>query len=69
MEDLIVFDKDGNPIPITDVIRNFLKEHLSIQISVKPEYDYGKNYAIVEVNISLDGELISKDSDSIRINE
>ena len=51
---------------IADVIGSFLKENLAIQISTSRERDYGDEYTIIEVSISLDGEEICKSSDSVR---
>lgn len=66
MEDLEIFDKSGKALRIADVMRSFLKENLAIQISTSREYDYGDEYTVIEVSISLDGEEICKSSDSVR---
>ena len=66
MEDLEIFDKSGKALHIADVMRSFLKENLSIQISTRSERDYGNEYTVIEVSISLAGEEICKSGDSIR---
>lgn len=50
----------------TDVMRSFLKDNLSVQISTEKEYDYGNEYTIVKVGIYLDGEEICTSSDTVR---
>ena len=66
MEDLEIFDKNGKALHIVDVMRSFLKDNLAIQISTSREYDYGDEYTVIEVSISLDGEEICKSSDIVR---
>lgn len=66
MENLEIFDKNGKALHITDVMRSFLKENLAIQISTSRERDFGGEYTVIEVSISLDGEEICKSSDSVR---
>jgi hypothetical protein len=66
MEDLEIFDKRGKVLHIADVMRSFLKENLDIQISTSKERDYGDEYTVIEVSISLDGEEICKSSDIVR---
>ena len=49
-----------------NVMRNFLKGNLAIQISTSRERDYDDEYTVIEVSISLNGEEICKSSDSVR---
>jgi hypothetical protein len=49
-----------------DVIRNFLKNNLQIEILTYRENDYRNEYTVIEVSISLDGEEICSSSDTIR---
>ena len=37
----------------TDVMRSFLKDNLSVQISTEKEYDYGNEYTTIRVGIYL----------------
>jgi len=50
----------------TDVMRSFLKDNLSVQISTEKENDYGNEYTIVRVGIYLGGEEICASSDTVR---
>jgi hypothetical protein len=50
----------------TDIIKNFLKDNLSIEISTRREYDYGNEYTVIKVGIYLNGEEICTSWDSIR---
>ena len=50
----------------SDIVREILKESLSIQISTKKEYDFGNEHTVIEVDIFLDGEKICEASDIIR---
>ncbi len=49
----------------TDVMRSFLKDNLSVQISTKKEYDYWNEYTTIRVSIYLDGEEICTSSDTV----
>ena len=50
----------------TDVMRSFLKDNLSVQISTEKEYDYGNEYTTIRVGIYLDGEEICTSGDTVR---
>lgn len=65
MNDLEIFDKNGNQLHISDIITNFLKENLSIEISTSKENDFGNRITVIEVSILLDGKEISKSNDTI----
>lgn len=59
-------EKHSEALNIADVMRSFLKENLDIQISTSREFDFGNEYTVIEVTISLDGEEICKSSDTVR---
>lgn len=65
MEDLEIFDKSGKVLHIADLMRSFLKDNLAIQIVTNKERDYGDEYTVIEVSISLEGQEICKSSDKV----
>jgi hypothetical protein len=66
MEEQQLIEAISQALRKTDVMRSFLKDNLSVQISTQNEYDYGNNYTVVSVGIYLDGEEICTSSDTIR---
>ena len=66
MNELEIFDKNGTALNIVDVMRSFLKNSLSIELSISTERDYYDEYSVINVSLLLDGEEICKSSDSIR---
>ena len=50
----------------TDVMRSFLKDNLSVQISTQREFDYGDEYTVITVGIYLDGKEICTSTDHLR---
>lgn len=66
MEEQQLIEAISQALRKTDVMRSFLKDNLSVQISTEKEYDYGNEYTIVKVGIYLDGEEICTSSDTVR---
>lgn len=62
MENLEVFDKNGKQININDVIFDYLKNNLTIDISTKTERDYDSDdkYNCVKIVLLLNNKEISK---------
>ena len=46
----------------------FIKENLSVSVSVNGSYEYDNKYLSVRVSLMLDGEEISSDETSTNIN-
>ncbi len=65
MEDLELFDKNGNPVLLSEIMSNFLKDNLYINISANKETDYGTDYTTIDVSISLNDTVICSDSATI----
>jgi hypothetical protein len=66
MENLEIFDKNGKVLCIADVIINYLKNNLEIQLSTNIEGDYDDRYTTIEVSILLDKKVICKSSDNLK---
>lgn len=66
MEEQQLIEAISQALRKTDVMRSFLKDNLSVQISTEKEYDYGNEYTIVKVGIYLDGEEICTSSDTVQ---
>lgn len=66
MEEQQLIEAISQALRKTDVMRSFLKENLSVQISTEKDYDYGNEYTIVRVGIYLGDEEICTSSDTIR---
>lgn len=66
MEEQQLIEAISQALRKTDVMRSFLKENLSVQISTENEYDYGNEYTIVRVGIYLCDEEICTSSDTVR---
>lgn len=66
MTDLEIFDKNGTPLNISEVVSSFLKDNLSIQLSTSKEFDFGDEYTLIEVSISLGDDEICRCNDRIR---
>ena len=66
MEEQHLIEAISKALRKTDVMRSFLKDNLSVQVSTEKEYDYGNEYTIVKVGIYLDGEEICTSSDTVR---
>lgn len=65
MDEIVLFDKDGNQFNLKDAIFNFLKDNLEITISTSKEYDHGTEYISITSSVSLNNKKISESSDVI----
>ena len=65
MNNLEIFDKDGKALHITDVMRSFLKENLTIELITGSETDYYTEYKTIEVKVYLGNDEVCSASDSL----
>jgi hypothetical protein len=66
MEEQQLVEAISQALRKTDVMRSFLKDNLSVQISTQREFDYGNEYTVITVGIYLNGEEICTSTDSVR---
>lgn len=50
---------------ITEEVKQYLRDNLSIVLSTYVEYDFGKEYTVVKAELLLEDEIISRSSDTI----
>tara|TARA_R110000765_G_scaffold32_1_gene69 strand:- start:1054 stop:1254 length:201 start_codon:yes stop_codon:yes gene_type:complete len=65
MDNLEIFDKDGKALHITDVMRSFLKENLTIELITGSETDYYTEHKTIEVKVYLGNDEVCSASDSL----
>lgn len=50
---------------INEEVKQYLRDNLSISLTTYTEYDFGSEYTVVKVELSLGDEIISTSSDSM----
>lgn len=55
----ILFDKEGNEIQIHEVIRDFIKNNLEVNLTTSRESDWEQEYISVSISITLCNEEIT----------
>lgn len=68
MEDLEIFDKQGNKLNLFNIFDKYLINNLSINVSTDKQNDEGYKYTRIYVSICLKDEEICSNSDIISHN-
>lgn len=53
---------------IERIVRQYLIDHMEVKVTTDSEWEDDHEYNTISVEVSLDGEVIHSDSDSVRIN-
>lgn len=67
MEKIELFDKNGEAVNLGIAIADYLKDNLTIQVTVyrKANFDFGKDHNEIEIKLLLNDEVICNDCDTI----
>jgi hypothetical protein len=63
-----IFDKDGKVINLTNVLADFIKEQLHINITIDEEQSFDNKYTKVSVQLLLGDEVIEESYDTFQNN-